>query len=569
MTTNHISIEQKHTQLTLPSIETVESNAKSKTIEPNSDPQTSTKKSVDPRQLELELSENETDTGDTGDTGWDTPRPLQEDQLPKPMELRREMLPKSFRRFILEKSYSVDDTSPDYLTVASIVMSATLVGSNAEIKPKKHDEWSVACTLWAFLVGRASDKKTPAMAAVLSAVEKVKKNVIAPRVDALEKTYQLKMKHFHKMKSKLEKQYESAFDEENNELMSEITSKIIALKEPEPFDKRDVYINDASIEALTVCAQFNPSGLAVVRDEASGLLAVFEQAARTHERSIYLEGYNAKRTSYTIHRIGRDNLVLPQLFISILGGIQPDMLKGMVQSALTGKQNDGFLERVLQMSVYPEPKKRKLTDFKVSPEAEQSVINVYSVLAQLNSSHQPLEFKFDHVAQAKWAVWSEEALRDEQHSSKEMLSYYAKRTEHCAKLALVFHLIDEASKTSIGLDFKPSQKIGVESLNRAMVWMRYLRSHAYRIVASAKNTKTEQSPASVLLKHLSELGGQFNKSQLSTKGWKNFKTPEQRQEAIEVLLAHGYIKESRIFIGSSTKSVKGFVIHPQYKNKTK
>ncbi|EHW0642676.1 TPA: DUF3987 domain-containing protein [Vibrio parahaemolyticus] len=493
--------------------------------------------------------------------------PLDVDPLPKPKELRKEMLPKAFRQFIIEKSYSVDDTSPDYLAVALVVMSASIIGSNAEIKPKKHDSWSVACTLWAFLIGDASRKKTPALSAALSAVEKVKKSIIAPKIAALEKSYQLKMKSFLKVKAKLDKQYEAAFEEDNDDLMAEIESKMTALKEPESFDKKEIYVNDSTIEALTLCAESSPSGLAVVRDEASGLLAIFEQASRSHERSIYLEGYNAKRVSYTIRRIGRDNVVLPQLFINILGGIQPDMLRGMIQSALSGKMNDGFLERVLQMSVYPESKKRTLTDFKVSPEAEQSIIHVYSLLAQLDTPHDPFEFKFDHVAQAKWTKWSEEALLDEQNSSKELLSYHAKRTEHCAKLALIFHLIDEASKSSINSVFNPNLKISVESLNRAIVWMRYLRSHAYRIIESAKCANTEQSPASILLRHLPDLDGQFTKSQLSTKGWKNFKTSEQRNEAVEVLLRHGYIKEARIFVDSSTKDVKGYIIHPDFTKK--
>ncbi|WPC74952.1 hypothetical protein [Vibrio porteresiae] len=106
---------------------------------------------------------NTNGTGNTGNTGWGTPIPLDVDPLPKPKELRKEMLPKAFRQFIIEKSYSVDDTAPDYLAVALVVMSASIIGSNAEIKPKKHDSWSIACTLWAFLIGKASDKKTPAL----------------------------------------------------------------------------------------------------------------------------------------------------------------------------------------------------------------------------------------------------------------------------------------------------------------------------------------------------------------------------------------------------------------------
>jgi len=40
-----------------------------------------------------------------------------------------------------------------------------------------------------------------------------------------------------------------------------------------------------------------------------------------------------------------------------------------------------------------------------------------------------------------------------------------------------------------------------------------------------------------------------------------------QHEAVEVLLRHGYIKEARIFVDSSTKDVKGYIIHPDFTQK--
>ncbi|KOO09771.1 hypothetical protein AKJ18_37665, partial [Vibrio xuii] len=105
--------------------------------------------------------------------------------------------------------------------------------------------------------------------------------------------------------------------------ISKIADSLAALVEPTSVDRRDIYINDSTIEALTICAQSNPSGLTVVRDELSGLLNIFNQPNRSHERSVYLEAFNGKRNSYVIRRVGREDVTLEQLFVGLLGGIQP------------------------------------------------------------------------------------------------------------------------------------------------------------------------------------------------------------------------------------------------------
>ncbi|KOO04861.1 hypothetical protein AKJ17_03870 [Vibrio nereis] len=521
----------------------------------------------DPAQLELEL-DFETDTGNTGNTGntgmWRLPIPLSEINLPEVMQLRDEMLPRAIQKFVREKSFSIDNMAPDFLAVSLIVMGAGIIGSNVEIEPKKNDTWRIAATIWSLLVGKASARKTPALSSANSFVDRVKKEVISPQVKKQESVYKIKKKRFDQMQSTLEKDLEQALEQGDDTRISKIADSLAALVEPTSVDRRDIYINDSTIEALTICAQSNPSGLTVVRDELSGLLNIFNQPNRSHERSVYLEAFNGKRNSYVIRRVGREDVTLEQLFVGLLGGIQPDMLKPLITSAMNGQAADGFLERCLQMSVYPTSNQRKVTDCKVSERASNDVFHTFSKLAELNTPREPIVLKFDYEAQKKWSKWSEEALRDELTSPTELESYHVKRLEHCAKLAMTFHLLDEAFKTSPDGEFMPQTTVGIESLNRAMVWMRYLRSHAYRIIASAKNSSSENSPASVLLSRLNKLNGQFTMSQLSTKGWKNLTKAEERHEAIETLLAHGYIKEARILIGSSAKSVKGFVIHPHY-----
>ena len=533
----------------------------------------------DEDQLELpfidtvdEDSSNKFLAGNAGNAGgdgipieWQCPRALIEDDLPPALKLRDEMLPKSIRAFVREKAFSIDDMSPDYLAVSLITMLASIIGSNVEIEPKKNDTWRVVCILWALLVGKASEKKTPAMSAAVSFVDKVKKEVIAPIGKRNSAINAVKKKRFDIARRELEQELEDALERGNETALLNIAEQLADLIEPPIFDQKEVYINDSTIEALTMCAQTSLSGLTIVRDELSGLLNIFNQQNRSHERSVYLEGYSGQRNSYVIRRVSRDDVILPQLFIGLLGGIQPDMLKPLIKSAIEGHQNDGFLERCLQMSVLPTKTKRVLTDHQVSEQAIKSVHYVFAKLAQLDSPLDPIVLKFSPLAQKKWTKWSEEAVRDELNSPPMLESYHVKRLEHCAKLAMIFHLVEEAANTPKHKPFKPSNVVGTKSISQAMVWMRYLRSHAFRIIASAQDNHAVDSPAQVLLSRLSKLDGQFTKHSLSQKCWKNLKTAQQRDEAIKTLVKHGYLQEAMITTKKSLKPVKGYLIHPDYK----
>lgn len=220
----------------------------------------------DENQLELpfidtvdEDSSNKFLAGNAGGDGipieWQCPRPLIEDDLPPALKLRDEMLPKSIRAFVREKAFSIDDMSPDYLAVSLITMLASIIGSNVEIEPKKNDTWRVVCILWALLVGKASEKKTPAMSAAVSFVDKVKKEVIAPIGKRNSAINAVKKKRFDIARRELEQELEVALEQGNETALLNIAEQLADLIEPPIFDQKEVYINDSTIEALTICAQ--------------------------------------------------------------------------------------------------------------------------------------------------------------------------------------------------------------------------------------------------------------------------------------------------------------------------
>ena len=96
----------------------------------------------------------------------------------------------------------------------------------------------------------------------------------------------------------------------------------------------------------------NPVGLLVVRDELVGLLASWDREGREADRAFFLEAWNGTN-SFDTDRIGRGTILIPNLCLSVFGGIQPDKLTEYLEQASHALGNDGMLQR-FQVLVYPD-----------------------------------------------------------------------------------------------------------------------------------------------------------------------------------------------------------------------
>ena len=99
--------------------------------------------------------------------------------------------------------------------------------------------------------------------------------------------------------------------------------------------------NDSTVEKLGELLRENPAGLLVLRDELVGLIATWEREGREGERAFFLEGWNGNQ-SFDTDRIGRGHISIPNLCVSIFGGIQPDKLTVYLEQAVAraGERRD-------------------------------------------------------------------------------------------------------------------------------------------------------------------------------------------------------------------------------------
>ena len=108
---------------------------------------------------------------------------------------------------------------------------------------------------------------------------------------------------------------------------------------------------DTTIEAAQEILKDSPTGVLLDQDELSGWFGSMDKYSGARgaqkDRAFWLQSYNGG--SYTVSRITRGNVFIPNLSVSILGGVQPDPIRKLAD----GGEDDGLLQRFIPIVLRP------------------------------------------------------------------------------------------------------------------------------------------------------------------------------------------------------------------------
>lgn len=491
---------------------------------------------------------------------WSDPRELVATGLPTPQELTRDMLPGFMADAVFNHAERLNNTKPDFTATTLLIVISTICGGSIELVPKQNDDWSIPIVLWGALIGSASSMKTPSAALGLGMLQKIQSEIFSVEVKETKAVYNFEKKMYDKDYQRIQAEAEQAHEIGDSALKMECIKKLTSLTEPKRPYLRNVYINDGTVEAMQIRLSENPSGVLNWRDELSGFIASMNSQAREHERSFYLEAFNASKSSYVQERIGRENVEIDRVILQIFGGIQPSLIVPIVKEKLHGLKDDGFLERLLQFSVFPDIEGMEYTDILPDTYSNIRLYSVIETIAQIHQPFDPIKLKFYTNAQRLWEEWNREFIHKIGQSPENIQPFLTKQIATCGKLASIFHIYNEA-ETHVALykdqkEFKPSPYISKETLLLSFKWIEYLNTHVKKIFALGLQTQ-ETSSAVKLESKLPDLYPEFTKHQLSQKGWSNLKTAKDRDEALSTLLDSGYIKVVE-------QPTRKYLVHPKY-----
>jgi hypothetical protein len=385
--------------------------------------------------------------------GWPKLEPINAELKPVP-PFDRALLPEALRPWIMDEAERMP-CPPDFVAAAAIVMISSIVGARCGVRPKSHDSWTVVPNLWGAVVGLPSTKKSPAIAAAMKLLGRLIEIVQKTHEHELQEHAIKKAIHEAKielMEARLKALMKAAAKDGNGEDPEKLARALQELRaeEPTPPPVPRFKSNDSTVEKLGELLRDNPRGLLIVRDELVGLMASSEREGREGDRAFFLEAYNGDQ-SFDTDRIGRGHIHIPNLCLSLFGGIQPDKLTAYLDMATGALDNDGMLQR-FQVLVYPDRRNWEWRDEAPDPSARERAYDTIERLANFvpvawgaNPAGQYDKFpafQFTDDAQQTFIEWSIELhdRRTRDESDPLVQQHLSKYDKLFPALALLFHL---------------------------------------------------------------------------------------------------------------------------------
>ena len=349
--------------------------------------------------------------------------------------LPRGLLPK----IIEDYAFTLGDTmgaDPAGIAMSALtVCAASIPDDKIKLQMKQHDvTWKEAARIWSSLVGLPSSMKSPGM---LEAAKPIRE-----RGRDLLNDY-LRKKHIYNQMEKKERKGTQV-----------------------PVQKR-LCLEDVTIESTQDVLAGSPSGVLLYQDELSGFFGGMDKYSgggrgAAKDRGFWLQTWNGGPSSY--NRVGRGEGIIPNMSTSMIGGIQPDVIRKLANDSY----DDGFLQRTFMIMLrgavigkdIPTPKivekyrdlVRRLIDLQMPLDVpakplntrEQQVQNLLHYGSENSGEKTPL--RFDTGAQELREKLERRHLELSQIESinKKLASHIIKYNGYFGRLCVMWHCIEHA-----------------------------------------------------------------------------------------------------------------------------
>lgn len=474
--------------------------------------------------------------------------------LPDVSIFNPEMLPETLKNFVLDVA-DRQQCPIDFVAVSAICGLAALLGRKALISPKQNDDWVITPNLWGTLIGRPSAMKSPAMKAALLPLYKIEREALKEYKESVDR-YKFD-KEMSDLKMDAAKQNAKKQLKNNNDEDAKATILNAMFTESPPI-KRQIIVNDTTVEKLGVLLNENTNGLIHIRDELSGWIARLSDEKYQQDRSFYIECFDGDG-SYKYERITRESVIIENLTLSLLGGIQPSKISPLVRNTIRGIGDDGLIQR-LQLATWPDDKRKWMYVDKAPNEIylqeyERLFDFMYKLrFAAFNQDSSPI-FHFTPEAQELFVEWFTEnntlARSGDIHPALE--SHLLKTPKIIASLALIFELSNLFSILPENVspvfsieqtDEIVSRGIGVNATLQALEWADYLKSHAIRLYSSATHQSLEG--AKTILNRIDKLTDTFTAREILRKQWCGLTDEHVIKEALNYLADYLHIYQYEV-----------------------
>lgn len=211
----------------------------------------------------------------------------------------------------VERNSAHIGADPAALAMAALTACSGALDHRWKLRMQQNSDWTTSPRLWTLLVGDPSVRKTPVINAAMAPLE----------------------------------QREGI--SRNNYLTAK--GQCATKEEAEALDPPTRYVvADITVEKLGDILSRQPQGVLVKRDELSGWIGSMERYSPNSaaDRGLWLQAFNGG--PFLIDRIKRGEVYVPNLSVTLIGGIQPARLH-----ELGNLTSDGLLQRFVPVMMQP------------------------------------------------------------------------------------------------------------------------------------------------------------------------------------------------------------------------
>ena len=486
---------------------------------------------------------------DAGDHNWQEPKPIQPVLHPVPVFDPDTLLPEALRDWVMDEA----DRMPcplDFIAAGALVALGSIIGARCTIKPKSRDDWLVVPNLWGGIVGSPSTKKSSAISSALKPVDCLIAQAMKTNQTEL-KAFESENVVFNAKKDAIESRLKAAAKKNEEDDIDSIAKELQKHKQQVPQFPllRRYKTNDTTIEKLGELLRENPDGLLVMRDELVGLIASWDKEGREGDKAFYLEAWNGN-ASFNTDRIGRGSIFIPNLCISIFGGIQPDKLTSYLEQAANAMANDGMLQR-FQLLVYPDHRAWEWRDRSPQKDARDRAFRVFETLADFdpktwgafpaNDFAKFPHFSFNYAAQKIFIEWSHDlhTVRLPAEDQPIIAQHLSKFDKLFPAIALILHLVECAATERHG-------PVTEDAALRAAAWCDYLEAHARRCYGLLMDDGLRAAQALAVKIRQGKLQDGFTSRDVRRNQWRYLTSDKSVQAALDWLEDEGWLRAIKV-----------------------
>lgn len=478
--------------------------------------------------------------------------------LPK---ITDQYLPLVLRDWVFAQANRLN-VAPETIVVPLFSILGSLLGTTLAIRPKKNDHWTVYANLWGMIVAPPGTKKSAILNTSIKILNEIEneenKEFSSKMLENISLLEEVGIKI-----SQMNKKFKAAIENDQKEETDALRKEIAELKKQEKklsITVRRFSTSSFSLEKLIDLLSKNPNGLAIIRDELSGLFESFKKKGQETTRAFLLEGWNGDGT-HKYDTISRETIHVNDICLTLLGGTQPSVINKMLADMRQEQSNDGFFQR-FQLCVFPnQDLVPGFVDKGLDPILNERIKNVFKKLSKIDGSKFGIKTPesntyFTKLDERSYMLFVDymniienEVYQAEDGSYKSHINKFSKLF---SGLILIFHVIDNIETDRTNHFTLP------HVVEMAIRWCDLFKAHAKKLYDTEYNFESLSGFA--LAKKISEgkVKDLASLRSLHRNGWSNLKSLQEVESASRFLERHNWLKiiEDKPNTGRSSTIIK-------------